>query len=398
MTTILSLDPRSISPARTGEAAPSSAPQPARAWQVGQVLQALVRGSPQPGQMRLEVAGEPLTARHQGPGLPPGTVLTLRVESLEAPIRLKVLDSTPSTAARQAEALRNALPRQSEMGPLLANLHALAQSKDARKLLPAAVRQAAAATLQVLASAESLRKPGALVRAVADAGLLLESRLARGPGAESLSRDLKAALLRLAQSLPQPPPGERLSPPAPRSPPPLPGSAPASQPPAMAAEAFRTPGPETLARLLAQVESALARVQVLQLGALAVDPDLPPPPFLLDLPLRHGENTDVVQLRIHRDGRSGGGQDAAWTVSMSVDLSGLGPLHARVSLGSGALRAVLWAEEDTALSLLERHQGELLQALQELGVEQVKVTCLAGRPPAQSAEGEPRTGLLETRV
>ena len=115
-------------------------PAPAtQSWSVGQLLNALVVASPARGQALIEVAGQTLSAR-ANTELTTGDVLKLRVLTTRQPPELQILEHTPRAAIMVRDALRVALPRQSNFSPLMKTLQTLIGS-DIPAKSPAALPQ-----------------------------------------------------------------------------------------------------------------------------------------------------------------------------------------------------------------------------------------------------------------
>lgn len=277
--------------------------------------------------------------------------------------------SPPAAPSALEAAVSAAAATQGGLAGLLADLEAALGAPDLPQTVQAAAAQVLGARLSIdpPPSAEDLRQ------AVAQSGLFLESQLA---GADAPTEgDLKAALLSLAQALgdwssgSSAPAGARAAPPAP----PYPGGPLRGQP----AAASALPPDATLEMiagpLIRQTAGALAR-QVLMQAASApqsADKTAEAPRdahWLFELPLATPGGAAIAQFEIDRDGgRSQDGEDDArtWRVSFSLDLAGVGPVHARVALRGGQVRVALWAEDDATLAQLEAHKADLARALQD---------------------------------
>lgn len=368
-------------------------PQTLRAWQVGQLLDAFVVAQAGPQQTVLRVDGQTLTTRMPFP-VNPGQRLTLEVMSASAPITLKIIPSTAAPAQADPsnlllQALRSALPKQAPLAPLLAELAALAQHKPATPLAAPArfILTLSQHLLNSVMTSQSVGTGHGLLQALKNSGLLLEAKLAHA-AAPAVEADLKAGLVRLraallAQTEPQNStlPTTQNRPATPRAT--VPGTA-VHGAPATAVTPVETAPPDnaTLA-LLRHVEGGLARIQMHQLAAL---PNEGAAPLLIDLPIRHGERTDVFQLRI--DPEQGGTSHAraepaqAYSVKLSFDLPGLGPVHASIGLNQHSVSTQLWAEHAATAALLNEHIPTLRDRLAETGLAVQCGECACGCPPA----------------
>ncbi|VAX01033.1 hypothetical protein MNBD_GAMMA20-1897, partial [hydrothermal vent metagenome] len=324
-------------------------PAPTPPWQVGQILQA--RSLPQPpGEPPvLHIDGKRLPLNLPPLPLPTGQTLTLQVLNPGQPVALRVLDVSPVSQ----QAVRDALPRQLPLSSLLAHLHIIAGATQSRSSkLPTEIQQQVQQILDRLPRRDDVGRTAGLQLALANSGIFLEARLAEAlrsnltftQTAQQLGGDLKGGLLGLLSLLL----GLRVPSGATAvstrrgqryladAPPPLPNSQPFAQPriPANAASLLNLGLPQQLQELLRQVDGSLARIQLSQLAANAEDDGRRS--WLLDLPLRHGDQFDLLQIRIDKErGGKGRGADSLWSVTLAVELDGLGEIHIRVTLSGG---------------------------------------------------------------
>ncbi len=378
-------------------------PAPAQPWQAGQILQARII-QPAPGEPSLLRIGGKLLPLN----LPPlpvlaGQALSLQVISPGQSIALRVLDITAPSVSQQA--VRDALPRQLPLSSLLAQLQAIVGADDSRgSKLPAEVLQQVRRILDQLPRHDGVGRADGLQQALANSGIFLEARLAealrtRQPFAQTaqqLSGDLKGGLLGLLSLLLglRIPAGAT----APSThgaqkhpadvPPPLPNSQPFAQSrlPASAASLLNLSLPQQLQELLRQVDGSLARIQLSQLAANSEDDGRRS--WLLDLPLRHGDQLDLLQIRIDEErGGKGRGSDSLWSITLAVELDGLGEIHIRVTLTGGVISATFWAGDNRTAELFEQHLGELQQRLRAAGLCVGNLSTRHGSP--QTADERP---------
>lgn len=421
-------------------------------WRVGQVLAATVVSSPQPGRAELRIGNLQLAAQTGNLQLTAGQTLRLEVASLREMPVLKLLGVLQQNPVNQA--LRDALPRQQPLSPLLNALTRLAAAGQ----LPPETARLVRELLVRLPEPAAVATPTGLRQALRDSGLFLEAKLARpntppgaapganppaGKGAE-FAGDLKANLLRLVRVLrdsvansapagargagaaaPAAAPGGGAATPSAqlaaalaaagtRGLGGLPGAplldpgAPLrrGQPPLPPAAAARFAQLEqTLGRseLLRQVEGALARVQLNQLSSLPQD-RTQPPEWLIELPVRREGETDVWALRIGREPERGGGRDdgrddedgPAWTVMLAFDLPGLGPMQTRLSLRGDSVDAQFFSREQGILPVVAEHLPVLQARLQQAGLRVNELSCRHGQIPAPAAP--PQTRILDERA
>jgi hypothetical protein len=351
-----------------------SAAATASSWTVGRLLRAVVEARSPEGAVTLRVGGFLLEARSELP-LRPGQSLTLQVAAGGPLTVLRVVpEATTDTAETDAinRALRQALPRQGEIRPLL---DALAGLTRAPGLLPPAATALADRLLSNLPPVQTLTDASALKQAMLDSGQFLEARLARGDAAPT--RDLKAMLLQLQTLL-------RDAPSAPAR-----GDAPGNIPPAADTEGA------AIAGLQQCTEAALARLVLNQIDSLPRDASAATP-LVVELPLRWGERPGVLRLHIEPDDAARRETRAApgWTVWLSLEPGDLGPVHCRLQLSGECVSTAFWAEREATAALLRDNLDELQAGLQREGLTPGHLHCQAGTPP-QAARPAPRAVLDE---
>lgn len=289
--------------------------------------------------------------------------------------------SVPPPALSAAAALQGGL------APLLADLEAALSAPG----LPAAVQAAASRVLGFGLGEDPPPSAADLAASVSRSGLFLEARLA---GGDPPADDFKAALLRLAGALTdwsndhgassgRP---VRAAPSPPFAGGPLRGQATAS--PSVGAD---TPAGALAQHLLGETRAALAR-QVLMQSASAqgaskgADTGRPEARWLFELPLAGRDGRSVAQFEVARDGQRGAGAEGGrtWRSRFSLDVEGLGPVHAALSLTGGRLHVALWAEHPATETALSQGQGQLRTALEDDGLS-AEVNVRPGAPPTPAA-------------
>ncbi len=423
----------------SGQVTLTVTPKELSSWQVGQLLKAVVTATPTPESAVLQVGTQTLTARMSFP-VQPGQVLELQVQTLGPQPQLQAVRPGPVQDPALA-ALREALPRQDSLTPLLANVALLARTPAPP--LPDLVTQALRTLFKTAPPVRQTTTREGLRQALEDSGVFMEAKLAReakdGTPAQP-QKDFKAALLNLRDALRKavttpPKPSQTAAPtaaaetpsatqtlgeaartaaaaPTPAraaatlvttSEPPLPDAHPQPQARAAATLQMLDTDPSTnLHRLLHQTEAALARVQLSQLSSQHVDRENAPPMWLLEIPLRQGTRMDLLQLRIERDPAPGGGADTAkadhrWSVELALALDGLGPLHARVGVQGDRVSTVWWAERPESARTLRNNLNELESRLNSAGLEPTQLVCHEGAPP-RSRPGSPSGPLVDEKA
>ena len=395
-------------------------------WQAGQILQALVLEAG-PEQLLLRIQN--LQARTPVPpnlSLQAGDRLQLQVLDTRSPPGLKLLEVQSGTAGTLNRALRNALPRQQPLPPLLANVEFLSRHPQAAdrldKSLGAAVRQ----FYYALPTVNDLRRPGAIKQALQTSGLFLEQQLRNlSPASRPLlQQDTRVRLLRLASQLqhylareipaaagsrqplpeattpaPARPAGE--TGPATQTAPPVSPRNPLPQPAASAHPAQRS-HIQVAEQLLQQTEGALARLHIHQLHHLKTE-ESGRPVWSAELPVRGEQGINLFDLRIQREpppanwqeeeeaSQAALRQQARWSVRLAFDLEGLGPVQAVISLQQERISVRFHAEQSPTQALFARHLDMLGSRLRQAGLEVASLDCRRGRP-------EPLDDSLDTPI
>lgn len=403
-------------------------------WQAGQVLDARVLQAQADGSLLLQLEGQnkPLQARSPLP-LTAGQQVKLLVAVEADRIVLRLLDMPAEETALQ-QAWRSALPRQQPLLTVLQHIARLAQlppttaatgsgtpmtvpaaatttaanlpmpevplpetglraqpttsptpatttataaTATAAAPSPEQIKTLATELLNRLADPQRLTTADGLRQAISQSGLFLEARLARGDSTV-LQQDFRAGLLRLLDAV-----QEQLAAPAtaaPRS-----GTLP---PPAL--------NPGLLLELSQHIEGALARVKVQQLQTLSAQAG-PDPAWLLELPLRHGTEQEVMRLRIQREGGGSNGNGApGWSVRLHFDNAQHGGVDSVVTLLGGKVGVSFWAEQPATAVRFQQRLEELRGQLQHAGLEVEHLRSVIGRA---TLNDEPvPSGLLNLSV
>jgi flagellar hook-length control protein FliK len=406
------------------------------------VLAATVVSSPQSGQTDLRIGNLLVKAQTGTLQLTAGQTLRLEVASLKELPVLKLL-SLMQLQNPVAQALRNVLPRQEPLTPLFSALTRLANAPTSATTLDPAITRLAGELFTRLPDTTSVSRPGSLQQALRDSGMFLESKLAQSavsqqpiPKGEPLARDFKANLLRLVQVLREnvansAPTADRSVPTTPTAPqsaaasssqlastlaaatsarllpgtftdpsaPLVRGQPPMPPPLAALAQLARSGMPLTPQELLRHVEGALARVQLNQLSSLPVDRQLAPE-WLIELPVRRDNETDIWSLRISRDqarDKNEAERSAPdWTVMLAFDLPGLGPMQTRVNLRGDQVTAQFFSQTQGILPIISEYLPLLKARLQQAGLQVNDLSCHHGRIPAPARP--PKTRILDERV
>ena len=370
-------------------------PQTAAQWRVGQVLEAVVRDSAG-GQTNLQIGRETLSVRSEAP-LRAGERVRLEITALRPEVTVTL--QRTGAADPLSEASRALLPRQMPANHVLAGLQGVLADPPRAQALPAEVRTAGEALLRAVPEASSLSRPTAVRQAVENSGVYFEHKVAALQAGTAppavLQGDVKGLLgnflnhvFRALTTQPRSSQGGEHPPPAAARPAP---PTPAAAPPPAAVDTGAL-----LAELARQADGALARVQTTQINLLVQDGQ---PPWLFELPVRHGDDVDVLQLLLDREGDGAGDGERAWSVRLSFDFRELGPLHCLVVLRGGEVTTSWWAERQATAGLVDEHLSRLAERMRELGLDVGGMRCVHGKPPAAAVEGTTPGGrLLDERA
>ncbi len=375
---------------------------------VGETLQAVVIKVTEEQSALLKIGAESLRVETTAP-LRAGQRIGVEVVQLNPKpiLRLPVLPfgSTPPSAEQVINsALKQALPKQSGLAPLLANLNALSQAPQLSATLAPLVKASIKKVVDSIAPRSQTTHAAGLKKALRASGLFLENRLANGTAAFDM-RDLKATLLQLMtqtraatqnapsaalSSNPQPaitaisPASVQATPPA--LPPIPPQRSAPPQPPSRATSTLNgTPHlRQILGEISRQTEGALARLVLHQLASLPQQ-DQTTPSWTFELPVQDREKTDLFQFTIQEEGEGEKKKKPSqprYTVTLSFDLEGLGAIHAKINYAHEQINATLWAEEQTTARLVQKEIRALSQRLEYAGVVIGQLHCQHGTPPA----------------
>ncbi len=354
-------------------AASAAGPAKTADWATGQLLRAIVDFQSPDGTVTLRLGTQLLEGRSDLP-LRPGQSLTLQVAQTGTPVVLRIVPETATAADGINRALRQALPRQGEIQPLLDGLVGAARAPG---LLPPAVAAFANRLLSSLPDIQTLVVPGELKQALHDSGLFLEAHLARDSAPPE--RDLKAMLLQLQgmlRNVAATPVRHDL----PSSVPPTPDNA----------------DTQTVAALQHRTDAALARVVMNQIDSLPRDASTATP-LVVELPLRWNDQPAMLRLHIEPDDTTRHEKNATpgWSVWLSLEPGDLGPVHCRLQLRGEQVSATFWAEHETTAALFQENLEKLGLGFQQEGLTPRLLHCQTGKPPLPAPR---RRDILDERA
>lgn len=402
------------SPGNTPPIIVSLPPQPqlVNLLQAGQQLNAVFTQPVDSHQTRtlLELAGNRVSVQ-LSQALPGnvGQPIKLEVVNPGAMAALKILPTaTVTESATLSQALRTTLSRQVPLPSLLSNLALIA--KDRAENIAGTAPLATTGTTQRTASlpplppplvelvrsvvdklprSDTIRTGDGLKQAVAQSGLFMEAKLAQAlqqptTGVATPPIDFKGGLLNLLLTLLNfsrtPPPTTPAS-----STHTMSHNAPHAQTGAQATLNPQMNLQQVLSVLLRNVEGGLARLQLSQLVSSVPDDD-GKRAWVMELPVRTDTHIDVIQLRIEKDkGRRSAKKTALWTVTLALELSGLGPVQARISLIDKTVSTNFWATHAHTTELIHQHLTMLQQRYQEVGLKVGVLQAHHGTAPEPAA-------------
>lgn len=331
----------------------------------GQILQGTAMSGNIDGRLSLQIGVTRLIAQTQL-SVRPGQALTLQVVKTDALPMLRLLQAT-TLESLKAAALKQLLPRQQPLPEAFKALTQVLRAPDHHKI-PAAIKEQAAALLNRLPATGDASFKQRLQRALIDSGVLTEPKLLRNL---TESGDLKLQLLRLFQRLSQLLPENRLvqanldpklMPPHPKG-----GS-----------EILAESGIKLLIGLLKHLDGAIARIQTHQLASLPQE-DPSRQVWQFELPIRHGEELDLFQIRIGREDAGGNSaEETTWSLTLHMQLPPLGPMRVQLRLQGDNLSTLIWSERPDTNRLVQSHLNTLRTAYEQQGLEVKRLEAFVG--------------------
>lgn len=173
------------------------------------------------------------------------------------------------------------------------------------------------------------------------------------------------------------------------APPPFPGAAPVPQAAVQATIDLLNRIGNLRTDLLQQAEHALARIQLHQLASSHLrQAEHGLLEWLLELPVRRGDEIDLWSMRIAREEHEQAARKAGarhrWSVQLAFDLPGLGPVQAQVTLVGEQVSTRFWTGREDTLPLFREHLQKLQEMLDQAGLEVGSLDCVPGPMPARA--------------
>ncbi len=426
---------------------PAQAPTPSVQVQLspalfkpGQVLQVVIAKIEQDALLLLmqngltDSKGDPLQIQFRVPAFPgaqQGQQLSVQVAEIKnnLPV-LRLLATNPAATQDIVNTARQNLPTAQPLQTVFDHLSAVKTEQPINAVLPNNVRDQLDRLWRSLPEMMTLQRAENLRQALKYTGPFLEAQLAKmAMNNERVfpAMDVRAQLLRLAdairQHVPQPAtpqttattqnitpaliatlptrtPAETTSLPATQtnavvhdtqSKARIPGQSTqiADIPPRQIPQYEGMPAEKVLLQLLQQADAGLARMQQQQLQMLPAEAR---PQWLLELPIKTANGVDVFDMRIQQDGEQkenqGDNPQYPWTVMLSFNLDGLGPVRAQITLYQGRISSYWWAEQQQTVSLFQQHRGFLENRLSHAGVPFHQLVCECGIPEMKPTQNK----------
>lgn len=359
-----------------------------------------------------------------------GQQLNLQVIEHQDQVALRILSSapTPDTVNRT---LRTILPQTEKLSVVFAKIAELISAQrpssitgetaavtSAPTVIPQRIQQLAHELLVRLPDTQQVSNPTGLKQAIQDSGLFLEHKLAReviaaAPQSHtpshipaSISNDLKGGFYKLLinvfsllqttstavpiESLQQSLPGtgllEKLLNTL------MPGHNTQQTSGSPAAQAAHNTGMlRALLELFRHIESGVSRVQLHQISSLPTE-DRPQTVLSMEIPVRHGESMDVIELRIGQEKEDAAGREtrSQWSATLLLNLQHLGQIRARITVIDKAASTVFWADKASTAELINQHLPELHDNMSKAGLRVGRLECSQGLPAEPGVLGGSR--------
>lgn len=433
-------------------------------WRAGQIIKATVVESPDKQTLVVKIGDKTVVAQTQGTTLPfsldkfkPQQIIELKVVRVGEQTTLALKTAPPSETGTN-DALRQALPRQQSLSPLLNSLDALRNWPQTKLSAPLkTVQDLAQQIVQLLPQPKDLNTAQGVKTAILNSGPWLEQKLAAAsktvgqPGqgksaaTDATQNDLKANLNRLVAVLreaaiprsaagtpsagttnttgiaslgPLLAAGARLANPlnitGPATPsaedielkltktpvdiaPPVRGMPP--QPQARVPTAMETDWPfeRLVMSLLEQAEGALSRVRVNQLSQTVEQPPNTQA-WTVEIPVKDPNGVDVIALLITREGDpKNSSTQVRWTVNLAFNFDETGPFAAKIILEKGIVNVHITAESSKTAAKIQSAFPELELSLIRAGL-QVKQLQVVNAPVPRGNTSNLQKSLVDTHA
>ena len=317
-----------------------------------------------------------------------GQALALRVEQTTPKLILEILQQ-PNTGQAITKPVNNILrelvPQQQGLQHLTAAMLQLAGNNK----LPRDIEQALQQLSQALPRVGDMQNPSKLAEAIRNSGLFMESTIAAGRNLPA--GDLKLLWLSLLSSAAQ---HQQASETLPRATldikemTPLPFAHGVGVQQRISARTDSQPVKSLdilLLRLFGLADSAVSRISLTQVTTAEAQQS-GEARWKLEIPLMlPGQELCVAEFLIERETPDSGSEEtpeaeAGWSVSLALDMPGLGPLMIRLSLKGEQLVARIHAEQTSTTQRITEHLDRLRARLTTQGLDVTRLSCHQGIP------------------
>lgn len=133
---------------------------------------------------------------------------------------------------------------------------------------------------------------------------------------------------------------------------------------------------EAMQTFLRQIESSLTHLQQTQLQNLN-ESQTGRPLWLMELPIKNGQDIDLFELRISQDESSQAENegDKIWNITLKFDLNGLGKVKAHITMQNELVSAQFYSEKPEVLNLFQKNFDFLRNRLSYNGLNVGKIEC-----------------------
>ena len=378
-----------------------SVQQGSGALKLGQIIDAVTLTNSNQGHVSLRVGGTVINAS-TNVALQQNAHLSLEVVQIHPHLLLRLIPSPAESATARPlqEAMISLLPQQGGIAPVLAELIHKAMISG-KYLEQQSTRSLINALINTLPTRNTLIHAEGMRQAVLQSGLFLESILSksRGKSRSGITRDIKAALLRLQHSigleLTEAAPDDRIQ----NHPvsslqypvlPPRRKSLPIAQPSVtFSTFADNNDMEDEILALYSKIQSAIARLSLLQVNT-AENFFSGEYFWQLEIPVKHTEAIETVSISIENEQKDPLHEERnTWVVNLALDLPQLGPIEIRISLYRQGVSSCFWSDSPDTLSLIQSQFAQLKSKLKHHKIETLALCCQQGQPkPTEPLDAE----------
>lgn len=275
--------------------------------------------------------------------------------------------ATAPTVTVQTEALKQSLPKQlslGDMSQLVKQLNSLNETSSAN--LPPQTQQALKQLMQNMPTLATLTtSPDAMKQAIQTSGLFSESLLANDSKTQ-IPADLKLNLTKLK-------------------------------------DIQESTGPLRLGSVpTEQIANAIERITTSQLRHFSEPNQINTPtyPLHIELPIKHGQSPNFVQIEINKDSSTEGQekQDRRWLVKLKFDFEETGRFDARASIQANKVGILFAAEDPETVQKLQKNLSTLKQQLKDKDIEVERLDAFQAKLAKEKTNVAKTQSLIDVRT